>query len=196
MNGIEKIVSRLEADTQAEIDVLNAETAAQCETIRREYSARAQAEYAARMQAGTAECEALRARLSGTADMETRKHLLAYKQLLISETFQEAVRQLAALPQPDYVKFLAALAAQAAVHGTEELIFNARDAKELGRDVAKAANALLGEKGRLTVAEETRKIPGGLIVRQGSVETNCAVDMLVEMQRTDLAAQVAEVLFH
>lgn len=195
MNGIDKIIARLEADTKAEIDALNAETAAQCSAIRTEYGVRAQAEYEEKIKAGTAACAARSERLSGTADMEARKHLLAFKQSLVSEAFREAVRQLAALPKPEYVSFLANLAAKAAVYGTEELVFNARDAKEIGRDVAKAANALLGAKGHLTVSEETREMPGGVIVRQGDIETNCAIDTLVNMQRSELASQVAEVLF-
>ena len=195
MNGIEKIVARLEADTQAEIDALSAETAAQCEAIRAEYGAKAQAEYEARIKAGTDACAVQSERLAGAADMEARKHLLAFKQMLVSGVFEEAVRQLAALPRPEYIAFLASLAAKGAVYGTEELVFNARDAKEVGREVAKAANAALGEKGHLTVSEETREMPGGVIIKQGDIETNCAIDMLVSLQRSALASQVAEVLF-
>ena len=196
MKGIEKIIARLEADTQAEIDALNAETATQCESILAEYSAKAQAEYEAKIKAGTAECAAQRERLAGAAGMEARKHLLTFKQKLVSDTFQAAVQQLTELPKPEYVAFLASLAAKAAVYGTEELIFNPRDAKEVGREVAKKANAALGAKGHLSVSEETREIPGGLIVRQGDIETNCAIDTLVQMQRSELASQVAEVLFN
>ena len=127
--------------------------------------------------------------------MEARKQLLAFKQQLVSKAFEEAERQLAELPREEYIAFLASLAAKAATYGTEELVFNARDAKEVGSAVAKAANAALGAKGHLTVSEETREISGGLIVKQGDIETNCALDMLVSMQRSALASQVAEVLF-
>ena len=195
MNGIDKIIARLEADSKAEIDALNAEAAAQCEAIRAEYSAKAQAEYDARMEAGKAECAAQGERLAGAADMEARKSFLTYKQMLVSNAFKEAEKKLAELPKPEYIAFLASLAAKGTVYGTEELIFNARDAKEVGREVAKAANAALGEKGHLTVSEETREIPGGVIIKQGDIETNCAIDMLVQLQRSELASQVAEVLF-
>jgi len=196
MKGIEKIVARLEADTKAEIDALNAETAARCEEIRSEYSEKAQAEYDAIIKAGTEACAAQKERLAGAADMEARKHLLTFKQHLVSETFKAATKQLCELPKAEYVRFLASLAAKATVYGTEELVFNARDAKEVGREVAKSANAMLGEKGHLTVAEETREMPGGVIIKQGDIETNCAIDMLVSMQRSELASQVAEVLFN
>lgn len=195
MNGIEKIVARLEADSKAEIDALNAETAAQCEAIRQEYSDKAKALFEEKIKAGTAACAAQEERLAGAADMEARKQLLAFKQQLVSKAFEEAERRLADLPREEYIAFLASLAAKAATYGTEELVFNARDAKEVGSAVAKAANAALGAKGHLTVSEETRQISGGLIVKQGDIETNCALDMLVAMQRSALASQVAEVLF-
>ena len=195
MNGIDKIIARLEADAKAEIDALNAETAAQCEAISAEFSAKAQAEYEARMEAGKTACAAQAERLAGAADMEARKSLLTYKQMLVSNAFKEAEKKLAGLPKPDYIAFLASLAVKGTVYGTEELLFNARDVAEVGREVAKAANAALGEKGHLTVSEETREIPGGVIIKQGDIETNCAIDMLVQLQRSELASQGAEVLF-
>ena len=195
MNGIDKIIARLQSDTQTEIDALNAETEARCAALRAEYAEKAQAVYDARIRTGTEECRVQGERLASAADMESRKGMLAFKQSLVSDVFLGAVKQLTELPRDEYVSFLAGLAAKAAADGTEELVFNAKDAAAVGADVAKAANALLGAKGRLTVSSQTRDIPGGVIVRQGDIETNCAVDVLVQMQRSALASQVAEVLF-
>ena len=36
---------------------------------------------------------------------------------------------------------------------------------------------------------------GGFILKQGDIEVNCTVDMMLELSRGELAAQVAEVLF-
>ena len=196
MNGIEKIVARMETDAEAERTALQAETSAQCEALRAEYEEKAQKEYSDRLQKGMEECRARAERLAGTADMEARKSILNFKQNMISDVFKDAERQLAALPKADYVKFLASLAAKAAAYGDEELVFNETDAREVGKEVAKAANALLGAKGHLTVAEETRRIPGGIIIKHGDIETNCAVDTLVQLRRSELAPQVAELLFN
>lgn len=195
MNGIEKIVARMENDARDEADALRAETAAKCAEIRAEYEEKAQKEYAARIQAGAEACRAQAQRLAGAADMEARKSILNFKQNMIYDVFKDAERQLAALPKADYISFLASLAAKAAVYGEEELVFNETDAKEVGKEVAKAANAILGSRGQLTVAEETRKIPGGVIVKHGDIETNCAIDTLVQLHRSELAPQVAELLF-
>lgn len=195
MTGLDKIIARLETDAQAEIDAVRADADAQRAAILEEYRQKADAEYAARLAVGKRDAAQREERLGGAADMEARRRMLAFKQEMVTEVFSAAAEKLVSLPKDEYIAFLAAQAAKAAATGTEELVFNAHDAKELGREVAKAANALLGPKGHLTVSDETREISGGVIVRQGDIEANCAVETLVRLRRGELAAQVAELLF-
>ena len=93
---------------------------------------------------------------------------------------------------------LARLAAGAAVTGDEELLLNARDRAAVGDKVVKAANALLTGQGRaaaLTLAEGEGDVAGGFILRRGSIEVNCTAELLVELQRGEMAAELANVLF-
>lgn len=195
MNGIDKIISRLESDARAEIDAVNAASREECEAILTEYREKAAAAGENARRQGELACAQRAERLASAADMEAKKALLGFKQELVSQVFDKAAARLCGLKQKDYVAFLAAQAAKASITGTEELVFCAKDAKGVGAEVAKAANALLGDKGKLSVSRETRNIPGGVIVKQGDIETNCAVDMLVQLRRSDLASQVAEILF-
>ena len=64
----------------------------------------------------------------------------------------------------------------------------------LGKVVSTAAATLNGT-GMLTLSEETRNIKGGFIMIDGKVETNCAFETLVRLQRDKLEKQVAEALF-
>ena len=198
MNGIDKIVARIEADTKAEIDALNAETEAQCAAIMAEAEAKAAEAYEKRMAKGKSECEVRVQRLGATADMEARKSILAFKQEMVSEAFAKAVEAIVKLPKEEYIEFLASQAAAASSNGFEELIFSERD-RAVGEAAAKRANAILKEKGieaRLTVSAESADIPGGLILKQGDIEVNCAVDTLVQLYRNRLASQVAGILFN
>ena len=195
MKGIDNIISRLEADAQAEIDTLNAETKVQCESLLAEYQQKADEAYEARMKAGKEAAAAHAERVASAADLDARKALLSFKQEMVGAVFDKAAQRLTKLPKDEYVKFLASQAAKASTTGTEQLLFNAHDAEEYGEKVAKKANKLLGEKGKLTVSKETRDISGGIIVKNGDIETNCAIDMLVSLRRSDLASQVAEILF-
>lgn len=198
MNGIDKIIAHLEADAQQEIDALNAEAQAQCDEILAAARAEADARYAERMKAGRAEVALQAERLASAAELEEKKEILAYKQGLVKETFAAAEAALAALPETEYVAFLARLAANAADFGEEELIFNKRDAARLGKQVAGEANKLLrarGLSGGLKVSEETREISGGVILRHGNIESNCSIAALLESERSALATPVAEILF-
>ena len=78
--------------------------------------------------------------------------------------------------------------------GEEEIILNPRDRKAIGEKLVEAVNARL-KNGRLRLAEETRDFAGGLILRRGSIEANCTVELLVELSQSELSAKVAEILF-
>ena len=61
--------------------------------------------------------------------------------------------------------------------------------------VVTGANAVLQGTAMLTLAQETRDITGGLILRDGSVEINCAFETQLRLLREEMAADVATVLF-
>ena len=67
------------------------------------------------------------------------------------------------------------------------------------RDVfVKAANLWLEEAGKpaaLTLSKDEGDFAGGLILRRGSIEVNCTVELLVELSQGELSAKVAELLF-
>ena len=89
---------------------------------------------------------------------------------------------------------LAKLAAQASVSGDEEIILNARDKAAVGAAVVEKANALL-PAGKLSLSAATGDFAGGLILKRGSIEANCTIELLVELCRGDMSAQLAKVLF-
>ena len=47
----------------------------------------------------------------------------------------------------------------------------------------------------LTLADEIREMDGGLILRDGKVEINCAFETQLRVLRETMAADVAKVLF-
>ena len=63
-----------------------------------------------------------------------------------------------------------------------------------GEAVAAEANRLSGKA--LTLSGETRPIVGGLILSQGRIEVNCALDTLAELRKSELSAQAARMLFN
>lgn len=193
MNGIETIIQRLNTDAKAETDALLDKARQDAAAITARCQAQADketADLAARNQRAAAEREE---RLVSAAQMEARKTILAAKQAVMEEVYAKALEKLRSLPQDRAVEVLASLLNEAAPQGKGEVLFSAQDRETVGRAAVDAANAQNG--GQLTLSGETANIPGGFILRNGSIEVNCAYDTLIRLQKTETAGQVARQLF-
>ena len=194
MKGTEKIIAHIQADAKAQADAILAQAEAKCAEIRETYEQQAKEAYAERIRAGVKSNQDRLDSMDRLTKMEGRKAILALKQEMVGESFDLAVDKLVSLPEAQYVAFLAKLAAKASVTGDEEIVLNARDRKAVGAKVVEAANTKLGG-GRLTLSKETGDFKGGLILRRGSIEANCTAELLVDLCRDDMAAELAGVLF-
>lgn len=87
-----------------------------------------------------------------------------------------------------------ALLAQAAAPAAAKEMKGSK-AGDLLSKVVTGANALIQGTALLTLAEETREMAGGLILRDGSVEINCAFETQLRVLRDSMAADVAAILF-
>ena len=194
MKGTEKIIAHIGADAKTQADAILAQAEARCAEIREGYEQQAKQAYAERIRAGVKANQDRLDSMERLAKMEGRKAVLALKQDMVAESFDRACDQLVNLPEAQYVAFLAKLAAKASVTGDEEIVLNARDRKAVGEKLVKAANEKLGG-GRLRLAGETGSFKGGLILRRGSIEANCTAELLVDLCREEMAAELAGVLF-
>ena len=61
--------------------------------------------------------------------------------------------------------------------------------------VVTGASALLQGTAMLTLSDETRDMGGGLTLRDGNVEVNCAFETQLRVLRENMAAEVAAILF-
>ena len=195
MKGTEKIIAHIRADAREQAEAIIAKAEQQCAAIREEYEQKAAEQYGAKIRAGVKACQDRVDSMDRIAGMEARKGLLSLKQEMVSLSFDKALAQLVSLPEEKYVALLAKLASKAAVSGDEEIVLNARDKAAIGAKLLEAANALLGEKGRLSICDETGSFAGGLVMRRGNVEANCTAELLIELCRADMAAELAGVLF-
>ncbi len=195
MDGIEKITGRINADIQREIDALTAGAQKEAGEIAAQYRAQAERESAEIVERGRKAAAEREERLAGVARLECRKLELAARQEMIQKAFDKALDRLMNLPEQEYVKLLADLAVKAARSGKEQVILSQKDRTRYGKQAVTAANEALGDKGRLTLSQESRAIKGGLILSDGDVEVNCTFETLVRLQRGGLEREVAKVLF-
>lgn len=198
MTGIENITGRIQADVQGEIDRIQADARAEAEKISASYAARADRECADLLSRGEAAAQEQARRLVSAAGMASRQMTLAAKQEMLDEAFALALDKLTQLPAEEYVPLLAKLAAGAAATGREEIILNPQDQAKLGAKVVEQANALLAAAGRtasLTLSRQTRPIRGGVLLSDGTVEVNCALETLVRLSRDQATGEVSQLLF-
>ena len=192
MKGTEKIIAHIEADAKAQADALIAEAQKQCAAIQAKYEEQASRLYADRIRDGVEACQDQEDGALRISRMEARKSVLSVKQEMVDKSFALAAEKIISLPEEQYIAFLARLAKNASVTGDEEVILNARDRASIGEKLLKAVNA---DGAHMTLSNETRDITGGLILRRGSIEANCSVELLVELCRGELSSQLADILF-
>ena len=204
MNGIEKITGQIDADVQKEIDAALDQARAQAKEIEARYASQAEAQAEAIRRKGEQDAALRRERLVDVARLEARKTLLAAKQDLVGQAFDLALKKLLELPDQEYISLLAKLAVSASRTGREQVILSQKDRSRYGKQAVTMANDMLAKKagpraaqtdGMLTLAEESRPMAGGLILRDGKVETNCSFEVLIHLQRDTLSAEVARALF-
>ena len=204
MNGIEKITGQIDADVQKEIGAALDQARAQAKEIEARYESQAQTQGEALRRKGEQDAALRRERLVDVARLEARKTLLAAKQALVGQAFDLALKKLLELPDQEYIALLAKLAVAASRTGREQVILSQKDRSRYGKQAVTMANEMLAKKagpraaesaGMLTLAEEARPMAGGLILRDGRVETNCSFEVLIHLQRDALSAEVARVLF-
>ena len=187
MNGIEKITARIERDSQAEIDQVLQEAKDKAEQIHEEYKVKAAAAKTAAEDVARQAGQRRLSQLESSAQMEAKSVVLAAKQACMDEVFAKALETLKALPEAEYIGLLAEMAKKASRTGKEEIILNAADKERFGKQVA--------EKAGLKLAEETRDMAGGLTLRDGNIEINCAFETKLRVLRESMAAEVANILF-
>ena len=204
MNGIEKITGQIDADVQKEIDAALDQARAQAQEIEDRYASQAQTQAEAIRRKGEQDAAHRQERLVDVAKLEARKTILAAKQELVGQAFDLALKKLLELPDQEYISLLAKLAVSASRTGREQVILSQKDRSRYGKQAVTMANDMLAKKagpraaqtdGMLTLAEESRPMAGGLILRDGKVETNCSFEVLIHLQRDALSAEVARALF-
>ncbi|MDR3278478.1 MAG: hypothetical protein LBT12_06865, partial [Oscillospiraceae bacterium] len=113
MNGIQKIIDRIAADSAAECAAIAAEADARREELKAEYSQAEQDTYWKLINTGAKETEQRLERLGSVASLEAKKQVLATKQEMVLAAFDRAAQLLSELPDDKYIPLLSRLAADA-----------------------------------------------------------------------------------
>ena len=221
INGLNKITDKILSEAQAKADKILADAEAECDRINAEYAERAEK---IRSEISTeAEKRGMEyvARIRSTAATSKRNLLLQTKSDLIDGVFAGVLEQTRILELEKYNEILIGLLSAAlleqieseeisrTLYGEEEalapdsyeVLFNQRDRDRSGKAVVEGVQKHLAGKvsaeklARLALASQTVAIDGGLVLRCGSVESNCSLSILFAQLRESLESEVARTLF-
>ena len=193
MNGIERILQRIQSEAKTEIDEILKKAREEADAIQNRYQMQAENESAELNLKKQKAAEEQEERLISVAQMESRKIILATKQEMVEKAYALALEKLCSMPEEQRISVLADLLVRASSSGREEVIFSPEDQPRVGKAAVKAANDASGKQ--LTLSSQTRPIKGGFILKDGNIEMNCTFDTLVRLQKTGTAGMVAKKLF-
>lgn len=199
MDGLSRITDRIDLDAGREAEAIIAHAKLEADSLLKKAQSEAEKLQTQIIMGGRESAQDLLQNRESAAELDARLTLLSVKQALVSQAFIEALAKLADLPNETYRELLIKLALTATRTGDESLIMNGADRLNHGETVVKAVNAQLigsGKKGQLWLSETTHPMSGGLIVKNGPIETVCTLEALIDLSKNNLLSSVTTMLFH
>ena len=126
------------------------------------------------------------------ANLDVARIQLGAKQILVENSFKEALAILANLPRDRYLDFVQKLLKKAVVTG-KEVMFVGNGENKITQDWLNDFN----NKNNTVITLSDKRIPisGGFILKNERIDTNCSFDMLIKWIRDDIETDAAKKLF-
>ncbi len=221
MNGLDRITERILTEAREEAAGILKEAEAESARIAAEAAARAENLRARLNEEAERDATELVSRIKAMVETKKRNALLMTQSELLDDVFDSTLEQIYRLDAEKYTEILVGLLCAALLEQSEaerisrtlygeedamapevyEVLLNPRDYNRCAKTLIARTKQKLGGKlpapmlDKLTVSEKTVAIDGGLILRYGSVESNCALRPLFAQLREELEGEVSRALF-
>lgn len=198
MNGAEKIKVKIIADARERAEKILENARLEAQGIIKNAEKQAFQRVAIMTEKAKEEAALYKQRFHAAGEMEVKKNILKTRQETIDEAFSVALSKIAGLPDDKYSLFMEDILLDAAKDEEGVLVINKKDKQRLGQQFVDRINArfkTMGKKAALKLAEEDLNSCGGFVVRYGEMEINCTLEVLLNMARPNLEAEVASILF-
>ena len=131
-------------------------------------------------------------RRKAVASIDGRNVILARKQELINECFDDAIKKVVSEDRDKYVDFLVSVVKSQGLSGG--VISLSEGDKELSAKLTeKLSEAIPGSS--FEIADKSANISGGLICKAGTTSYNASIEAIAEDIRGDIGSEVAAILF-
>ena len=194
MAGLDKILESIKAESDSAVAQRIDEARSRAEALKKEAEDSVKDECRNIEERGKKSADDTISRAESAAALLKRKTILAEKQAIIAEVFEEAEKRLTALPDAQYFDTITKIAVKNALPEEGKIIFSAEDKKRLPATFEKDLNGKL-HGGSLKVSEDTMGTDGGFVLSYGGIEQNCTFGALIDAEREVLTDKVSKVLF-
>lgn len=191
----EKVVEKILAQAKTQADEIRASADTASAAIAKETSAKLTDFEAETTQLKQKAFDEAKSRVLASARMETAKANLKMKKDLIDNVFAKAADIFRNMEDGDYIELMSKLVVVCVERGDEQIVVGKNETR-LGDDFLNNVNAKLGEKGRLTFAENTADIDAGFILQREKVRINVSLAVLLSQAKENLETELAAELFN
>ena len=191
MTGLDKITEKIIAEARADAAAINDRASKQCADIMFAASSDAERIKASLEERAQKEAENIIARAKSSAAMQKRNLILDAKSKAVESIFETAYKPNISLYGEENVE----------IPEKYELVFNESDKKKLSDAVLKGTERIVigkisrEERSKLSIAENTVDIDGGVIVRLGNIEINCSTEAVFALVRERMESEISSMLF-
>lgn len=194
MSGIDKITEKIleQAELQAENRLKNAREKAQQDKA--ELNKRLKRIREAEIVRAELEGKSQATRIVGDVMLEGRKKRLSARQNAVNQVFDEALDRIIKLSDDEYVEFISKMVVPFLDNGENELMLSEKDAKKIGEKLIERLANKVPEK-KVSISKENISSIGGVIVRNGYIQTNLTLEAVFRQEKARLEPQVVDILF-
>ena len=196
MTGLDKILEKINSDSDLICSGIEARAKKQCEEI----AAKAEkdgAELALKAEKkAVSDAEIIITMAESSASQISRQTLLSAKVEAVNETLSSLISALCALPADKYFPAVVRLAGDNAMPGKCTAFVGKRDLERLPADFGKDLKEALAEKGaECVLSDKPCEIESGVFLDYGNIAIDCSFEAVIEENSDIYKEKISEIIF-
>ena len=196
MNNIESIVKKIADDAKLSAEQKIAEAQQEAQQIVSDYQAQADKIIQDAQAQAQKQASVIAERVESQSGLIRRNLMLQYKREAIEQAFQKSLEVLCAQDADKQVTLLSDAAVKY-LSADAKVILNEKDKAAFGEKLVSEISRKLQAANKnysVSLSADAGSMQGGMILAEGSIETNLSYEILVKNIRDELEGEVAKVL--
>ena len=195
MNNIESIVKKIADDAKLSAEQKIAEAQQEAQQIVSDYQAQADKIMQDAQAQAQKQASVIAERVESQSGLIRRNLMLQYKREAIEQAFQKSLEVLCAQDADKQVTLLSDAAVKY-LSADAKVILNEKDKAAFGEKLVSEISRKLQAANKnysVSLSADAGSMQGGMILAEGSIETNLSYEILVKNIRDELEGEVAKV---